>query len=179
MAKSYNTMTTRKKILIAISVLILLLVAVSLPEARSTIKTRHFTFIFSSSIDHKKIIEISNILEDSYVRVAHNLKTIPVEHIEVNIYATRWNYMKATKNFGASGSIEGPTKIHFIETSIEESKKIVVHEFTHTVVLNLLINRESQPFNSKAFDQKISSFPTWLGKEYAFMKLRNLLIQKI
>ena len=71
-------MTTRKKALTAISVFILLLVAISLlPEARSIIKTRHFTFIFSSSIDRKRIIEISTILEDSYLRIARNLKTIP------------------------------------------------------------------------------------------------------
>ena len=172
-------MTTRKKVFTAITVFILLLVAVSLfPENRSIIKTRHFTFVFSSSIDHKKIIEISTILEDSYLRIARNLNTIPSDHITVNIYATRWNYMKATKNFGASGSIEGPTKIHFIETSMEESKKIAVHEFTHTVVLNLLINRESQPLNSKVFDQKISSFPTWLWEAVSVYEAQEFIDPK-
>ncbi len=172
-------MTTRKKVLTAISVFILLLVAISLlPEARSIIKTRHFTFIFSSSIDRKRIIEISNILEDSYVSVARNLKTIPFDHIEVNIYANRWNYMKATKHFGASGNIEGPSKIHLIETSLEESKKVAVHEFTHTVVLNLLINREGQPLNAKTFDQKFSSFPTWLWEGVSVYEAKQLVDPK-
>jgi hypothetical protein len=156
-------MTTKKKVLTAISVFILLLATVFLlPENKSIIKTRHFTFIFSNSIDHKKIIEISTGLENSYLRIARNLITQPDDHIEVNIYANKWNYIKATKHFGSSGSIEGPSKIHFIETSLQESVKIAVHEFTHTVVLNLLIDRESQPLNAKTFDKKISSFPAWL-----------------
>jgi hypothetical protein len=172
-------MTTTKKALIGISVSIFFLSAIGLlPEDRDKIKTKHFTFIFSRSIDSQKIINISKSLEDSYLRIARNLKTIPSKGIETNIYADRWNYITATKHFGASGNIEGPSKIHFIESSLEESKKIAVHEFTHTVVLNLLISREAQPLNSKTFDQKFSSFPTWLWEAISVYEAEQFIDPK-
>jgi hypothetical protein len=156
-------MKTKKKILIGLSALLFLLVILYyLPEGKEKIKTEHFTLIFSSSIDSLKIIEISKDLERSYLRIARNLKTIPSKNIEINIYGHRWYYIRATKHFGSSGKIEGPSRIHFIDNSLEESRRTAIHEFTHTVVLKLLINQEAQPLNSSTFDQKLASFPTWL-----------------
>ena len=158
-----HDMKTKKKIVIGVSALFFFIVAISLlPTSRKTIKTEHFTFVFSDKTDSQKVIEISKHIESNYLRIARNLRTSPSKNIEINIHANRWNYIKATKDFGASGIIVGPSKIHYIEKSLSESKQIAVHEFTHTVVLNLLINRESQPFNSKMFDQRFSSFPVWL-----------------
>ena len=43
-----------------------------------------------------------------------------------------------------------------------DSKKVAVHEFAHTVTLKLLLDNEAQPVNSKDFDKKFATFPTWL-----------------
>ncbi len=153
-----------KKILLIFSILLLLFaLIINLPESKDEIKTQHFTFIFSNSIDRSKISDLANALENNYLRISNELETIPADNIETNIYAQRWRYIKATKNWGASGNIEGVSKLHFIDQAWSEDdiKKIAVHEFTHTVVLKLLIDQEIHPL-SKSFDQKFSTFPTWL-----------------
>ena len=105
-----------KKILIIFAILILtLLIIYFIPENRKEIKTQHFTFLFSSSIDTATIIELANVLESNYARIGNDLKTKPSDNIETNIYAQRWRYIKATGNWSASGNIEGISKLHFVE----------------------------------------------------------------
>jgi len=139
-------------------------ILVSIPENRKEIKTKHFTFLFSSSIDTTKITGLSDALESNYLRIGNDLKTTPTDHIETNIYAQRWRYIKATKNWGGSGNIEGISKLQFVEQAWGESdsKKVAIHEFAHTITLKLLLDHEPQPLNTKKFDQKFSTFPIWL-----------------
>jgi len=154
-----------KKILLVISIIFLtVFIIVSIPENRKEIKTKHFTFLFSSSSDTTKIAGLADALESNYLRIGNDLKTIPADNIETNIYAQRWRYVKATKNWGGSGNIEGISKLHFVEQAWGEtdSKKVAIHEFAHTVTLKLLLDHDPQPFNSKKFDKKFSTFPTWL-----------------
>jgi len=154
-----------KKILLVISIIFLtVFIIVSIPENRKEIKTKHFTFLFSSSSDTTKIAGLADALESNYLRIGNDLKTIPADNIETNIYAQRWRYVKATKNWGGSGNIEGISKLHFVEQAWGEtdSKKVAIHEFAHTVTLKLLLDHEPQPLNSKKFDKKFSTFPTWL-----------------
>lgn len=154
-----------KWFLLVLATLVLLpAIVYFIPENRREIKTQHFTFLYSSSIDTAKIIELANSLESSYSRIGADLKTQPSSNIETNVYAHRWGYIKATGNWSASGNIEGISKLHFVEQAWGESdsKKVAVHEFAHTVTLKLLLDNEKQPVNSKEFDKKFSTFPTWL-----------------
>jgi hypothetical protein len=154
-----------KWILIISAVLILtLLIIYFIPENRTEIQTPHFTFLFSSSIDTATIIALANALENNYSRIGADLETHPSDNIETNIYAQRWRYIKATGNWGASGSIEGISKLHFVGQAWGESdnRKVAVHEFAHTVTLKLLLDNEPQPVDSKNFDKKFSTFPIWL-----------------
>lgn len=154
-----------KKILVIITVLFLTVFMInSIPENRKSIKTKHFTFLFSSSIDTAKIAGLADALENNYLRIGNDLATTPADNIETNIYAQRWRYIQATKNWGGSGNIEGISKLHFVEQAWGEtdSKKVAVHEFAHTVTLKLLVEQEPQPFNAQNFDRKFSTFPTWL-----------------
>src|SRR5215217_6244153 len=97
-----------KKILLIITILLVsVFIMISIPENRKDIKTKHFTFLFSSSIDTTKIARLSEALEGNYLRIGNDLKTTPADNIETNIYAQRWRYIKATKNWGGSGNIEG------------------------------------------------------------------------
>lgn len=141
-----------------------LLIIVNIPETRKEIKTTHFTFLFSSSIDSSSIVGLSKILEGSYSKIGRYLNTIPADNIEVNIYDQRLKYIKATGNWSASGNIEGISKLYFVENSWLESEigKIAVHEFVHSVVLKLLIDKEQKPLNAKKFDERFSTFPIWL-----------------
>lgn len=154
----------KKTLLVIIILFLLIFIVISIPENRKEIKTKHFTFLFSSSIDTIKIAGLADALESNYLRIGNDLKTPPADNIETNIYAQRWRYIKATKNWGGSGNIEGISKLHFVEQAWGEadSKKVAIHEFAHTVTLKLLLDHEPQPLNSKNFDKKFSTFPTWL-----------------
>ncbi len=154
-----------KYVFIVFLVIILLLsIVVNIPENRKEIKTPHFTFLFSSSIDSLSIIGLSKALEGRYSKISSDLNTTPAENIEVNIYAQRWRYIKASGHWGASGSVEGISKLHFVEDTWldTEISKTAIHEFVHAVVLKLLIDGEPQPLNAERFDEKFSTFPIWL-----------------
>lgn len=154
----------KKTLLIILILLVAVFIIVYIPENRIKIQTKHFTFRFGSTVDTTEITELSKALERSYLRIGNDLKTIPADNIETNIYAQRWRYIKETNNWGGSGNIEGISKLYFVEQAWGEAdnKKVAVHEFAHTVTLKLLLDHESQPVNSKDFDKKFSTFPIWL-----------------
>ena len=61
-------MKKSKKILIVLVTLILIfLIIFFIPESGKEIKTQHFTFLFSRSIDRAKINELANALESNYL----------------------------------------------------------------------------------------------------------------
>jgi hypothetical protein len=153
----------KKIVLLAGIILIVAIIVFSIPENKNSTRTTHFTFHFSNSIDTAKIIEIADALESNYLRIGNDLKTQPADNIEINIYAQRWRYIKATGNWGGSGNIEGISKIHFVEQAWKEtdSKKVAVHEFAHTVTLKLLVDHD-QLLPPEEFDKKFASFPIWL-----------------
>lgn len=128
------------------------------------LKTAHFSFFADGDIQPADIQALAESLETSYPVVSKNLSTAPAADIHVFLYAGRWRYVRATGNWGASGSIEGPAKLHFLMRGRGESdpRKIAVHEFTHAVLLQLLINQEQKPLDTKAFDAKFAKFPVWL-----------------
>jgi len=151
-------------LIITASIILVLSIIANTPESRKEIKTTHFNFLFSSNIDSTSIIELSKALENSYSKIGSNLSTTPAGNIEVNIYSQRWRYIKASGNWGASGSIEGTAKLHFLSEGWLENEfsKIAIHEFVHAVVLKLLVDREPKPLNAEKFDKKFSTFPLWL-----------------
>lgn len=174
-------MFKRKRILLIISLLALtLLVVYFLPESRRQIKTAHFIFNFSRGIDTLKVGELARALENNYESIGNDLRTSPSLQIEVNLYAQRWRYVKATGNWSASGNIEGISKLHFVEQAWgeEDSKKVAVHEFAHTVTLKLLIDNEPQPLDPKAFDKKFATFPTWLWESISVYEAKQFIDPK-
>lgn len=155
-------------------------IIISIPEKRTEFRTKHFTFVYSSSINKAKITGLSEALESNYQRIGNDLKTTPSDNIETNIYAQRWRYIKATKNWAGSGNIEGISKLHFVEQAWGEtdSKKVAVHEFAHTVTLKLLLDHEPQPLNAKSFDEKFSTFPTWLWEAISVYEAQQFVDPK-
>ena len=174
-------MSQRKRIVLVLGFLLLIIVIIFfLPEKRKQIKTDHFTFIFSRSIDTSKINVLARALERNYARIGNDLKITPSNNIEVNVYAQRWRYVEATGNWSASGNIEGISKLHFVEQAWGEtdSKKVAIHEFAHTATLKLLIDNEPQPLDSKAFDKKFATFPTWLWEAISVYEADQLIDPK-
>ena len=119
-------------------------------------------------------------MENNYQRIGKDLETTPADNVETNIYAKRWRYIKSTKNWGGSGNIEGISKLHFVERAWGETdnKKVAVHEFAHTVTLKLLLDHEQQPLNSKNFDKKFSTFPTWLWEGISVYEAQQFIDPK-
>lgn len=158
-------MKKHHKIIVVLSIIALLLgIFINIPENRKELKTPHFNFVYSGSIDSSNIVVLSKVLESSYLKISNNLNTIPADNIEVNIYAQRWRYIRATGHWNASGNVEGISKLHFIENTWLESEisKIAVHEFTHAIFLKLLIDREPEPLNTEKFDEKFAKLPVWI-----------------
>lgn len=167
----------RKALIISALLVLTLLALSSIPERRNELNTQHFTLQYSSSIDSMAIAKLANTLENSYSRIGNDLKTQPYHPIETNIYAQRWRYIKATGNWGASGSIEGISKLHFVELAWGESdvNKTAVHEFAHAVTLKLLLDQETQPVDSKTFDKKFMSFPVWLWEAISVYEAKQFV----
>lgn len=151
-----------------------------IPEKRKEIKSQHFTFLFSNSIDSVKVETLAEALESNYSRIGNDLKTSPSNIIETNIYSKRWRYIKATGNWGASGSIEGISKLHFIEQAWGEkdAQKVAIHEFSHTITLKLLLDQEIPPIDSQAFDQKFANFPVWLWESISVYEANQFIDPK-
>lgn len=155
--------SVQKKMTVAVVgiILLTLFLVIFLPENNIVYKSRHFTFSYSSSISQQRIEALAKNLEKAYVSISQKMQTLPEDIIDVNIYAAHWRYAKATGNFMASGSIEGPAKLHFVDEG-QSITKVAVHEFTHTVVLKMLIDREPLPFNRDSFEHRFPTFPVWL-----------------
>src|SRR5690349_13632564 len=127
-----HLMSKRKLLLLTAALLLsTLTVIILLPERRNQIKTPHFTFNFSASIDTSTLSALTRSLEENYGKIGTDLKTDPSSNLEVNLYAQRWRYVKATGNWNASGSIEGISRLHFVEQAWGEPdiNKVAIHEF--------------------------------------------------
>lgn len=135
-----------------------------IPEDKKVLRTAHFTFIYSPVISYGKILAISSVLEGNYARMSRDFNTIPPKNIEVNIYAARWRYIKATGHWLASGNVEGTSELHLVENSWGKSQisRVAVHEFCHAVVLKMLLDQEAQPLDRNKFDVRFSKYPVWL-----------------
>jgi hypothetical protein len=160
-----NGMNKKRSMYSILGVIVLFLItAIASPDVKYELRTEHFSFSVQGNINSEALNDLARALENSYPKIGKNLNTVPADTIEVHIYSSRWRYIYATGNWTASGNIEGTSKIHFVEQSWSEtdSKKVAVHEFTHTVVLKLLVDREAQPLNAAAFDEKFSAYPVWL-----------------
>ncbi|RVT78571.1 hypothetical protein EOD40_04880 [Flavobacterium sufflavum] len=171
---------TKKMILGCILLILITLILLFIPERRNELKTQHFTFFYSTSIDKSKIETLSKTLEGNYMRIQNDLKTTAAPNIITTVYANRWQYVKATKNWGGSGSIEGINKLHFMEHAWDEadSKKVTLHEFTHTVTLKLLLDIEKQPINNEVFDKKFLTFPIWLWEAISVYEAQEFINPK-
>jgi hypothetical protein len=121
---------------------------------------------------------ISEVLEFNYERIRTGLKDPKHEKISVFIYPNQDDFNKATGlvNSKASGTSRGPLAFHlkyqtwFNSILPQKMEKVAVHEFTHCVQLNILIQdalSKTGKENSDDFDKNFEKefekkYPQWL-----------------
>jgi hypothetical protein len=173
--RTQNLSLSTKQIVVAIA---MLLVALSLflwwPEGRRDIRTSHFMVRFSSSLDVGEVYTLVKVLEENYTRISDDLKTIPADNIEVNIYASRWGYIKATGQWHTAGFTQTASSLSFVQQpwSKEQNMKLAIHEFTHVVVLKLIANQKGT--SPGVATGRPSAFPVWLWEAVACYEAKQL-----
>lgn len=132
--------------------------------------SEHFKF-YSKKQDSKVLEELSMILESNYLRITKNMRTSFDSKIDVLIYpdlktfhsainypdAPDWVVGAASKNELKMVSPLNPGSEH----SYESLMKAIVHELTHTVVLNFR-------------KQGLVGLPNWLNEGYAYYEAGQL-----
>ena len=140
------------------------------------INTSHF------QINYKGILkteaeDISKSLEENYNRIRTELNDPEHNTISVFIHSTQNDFNSATglKNSTANGASRGPKAFHlmyqtwFNSVFPDDMTKVAVHEFTHCVQLNILIQdalSKSKKSDNAAFDKNFEQqfsekYPQW------------------
>lgn len=141
-----------------------------------SIKSAHFDVIYSGILK-AEAENISKALEQNYERVRQDLADPKHDKITVFIHSNQEEFNKATGlvNSKANGTSRGPLVFHlkyetwFNAVFPPEMEKVAVHEFTHCVQLNVLIQdalsrlkaADSTDFD-KNFEMKFEKeYPQW------------------
>ncbi len=133
-------------------------------------ESNHFNF-YSKKTDTSVLKNLSKSLESNYSRIAENMKTSFEAKIDVFIYpniksfhsainvpdAPDWVVGAANKNELIMVSPLNPGSQHTYESLM----KAIVHELTHTVVLNFR-------------KQGLGGLPNWLNEGYAYYEGKQL-----
>jgi len=133
-------------------------------------ESKHFNF-YSKKEDVKVLDSLSKTLESNYLRITKYMQTSFESKIDVFIYpnvesfhnainltnSPDWIVGAATKNELKIVSPLNPGSQH----SYESLMKVIVHEFTHTVVLNFR-------------KQGLVGLPNWLNEGYAYYEAKQL-----
>jgi len=137
---------------------------------KSEFSSENFTF-YSKKQDEKVLEELSLTLESNYLRITKNMDTSFDSKIDVLIYpdlkafhrainypeAPDWVVGAASKNELKMVSPLNPGSEHSYESLMEA----IVHELTHTVVLNFR-------------KQGLAGLPNWLNEGYAYYEAGQL-----
>ena len=133
-------------------------------------KSEHFEF-YSKKQDAEVLDALSKVLESNYIRITSNMLTSFDSKINVFIYpdlkafhsainypdAPDWVVGAASKNELKMVSPLNPGSVH----SYQSLMKAIVHELTHTVVLNFR-------------KQGLVGLPNWLNEGYAYYEAGQL-----
>lgn len=140
------------------------------------INTPNFTIIYNGIIKNEAT-EIAEALESNYNRIRTELKDPKHGRISVFIHPTQEDFNKATGllNSKANGTSRGPLALHLKYETWHNSffpkdmRKVAVHEFTHCVQLNILIQEalsKNPKENVADFDKNFElafkeKYPQW------------------
>ncbi|WP_035645981.1 DUF6055 domain-containing protein [Flavobacterium sp. ASV13] len=149
-----------------------------------TLKSEHFIVSYSG-IYKNDAEKISKNLENNYSKIRTDLKDIKHELIKVFVYGSHQKFSLATGlNGNVNGTSRGPNEFHFVWTNWfnsvfpDDPLKTAVHEFTHCVQLNILIDKAKETIITqdrltfdKEFDKKFGAeYPRWLWESISIFE---------
>lgn len=153
-----------------------------------TVKSEHFIVSYSG-IYKSEAEKVSKHLEDNYAPIRENLKDKQHDVIKVFIYGYSHKFKAATGlEENTKGTSRGPNEFHFVWTSWfnslfpDDPLKTALHEFTHCVQLNILINKAKETIITqdrrtfeKEFDKKFKAeYPRWLWESISIFEAKEL-----
>ena len=175
-------MKKAKSILIGLIILVLFYFAariirtLSVIDEVSELTTDHFVVVFKG-IHREEGQAIADSLERNYQRIRTDLNDPAHERVRVFVHPTQADFNEGTGliNSTANGTSRGPNEFHLLWTnwfnSVFPNDPIAtaIHEFTHCVQLNILIEQAKADWDNndnsgfeKAFEQKfINDYPQW------------------
>ncbi len=140
------------------------------------IESEHFNLYYKDVLK-SEAEEMSLNLESNYNRIRTELDDPVHKKINVFVHPTQKEFNEATglKNSTANGTSRGPLAFHLkFETWYNsflppDMNKVAVHEFTHCVQLNILIQdaiAKKKSGNNNVFDKKfekyfLENYPQW------------------
>lgn len=140
------------------------------------VKTEHFNINYKGILE-SEVEDMAKKLESNYNRIRTELDDPEHGAIEVFVHPTQAEFNKATGliNSSASGTSRGPMAFHLkYETWFNtflpsDMNKVAVHEFTHCVQLNILIQDALSKVkleNNTDFDNEFEAYfsenyPQW------------------
>lgn len=140
------------------------------------IPTTHFNINYNGILK-TEAENIATSLEENYNRIRTELNDPPHDTIHVFIHSSQNDFNNATglKNSTANGTSRGPKAFHlmyqtwFNNVFPADMRKVAVHEFTHCVQLNILIQdalSKSGKLNDAEFDRNFEEqfskkYPQW------------------
>ncbi|AXB56222.1 hypothetical protein [Flavobacterium fluviale] len=149
-----------------------------------TLKSEHF--IISYSGIYKSEAEKASIhLENNYAQIRGNLKDVKHDLIKVFVYGSQFKFNEATGlKENTKGTSRGPNEFHFVWTNWfnsifpDDPLKTALHEFTHCVQLNILIDKAKETIITqdrltfeKEFDKKFKTeYPRWLWESISIFE---------
>jgi hypothetical protein len=146
-------------------------------ENNKKIITAHFNINYNGVLK-TEANDISKALEANYDRIRKELNDPEHSKISVFVHSTQKDFNKATGliNSKANGTSRGPLAFHlkyetwYNSVFPQNMSKVAVHEFTHCVQLNVLIQdalskttSEKTASFDKDFEEKfLKEYPQWL-----------------
>ncbi|RAV97873.1 hypothetical protein [Pseudochryseolinea flava] len=140
------------------------------------LRSDHFVVTYHG-IYTNEASELLNHLEHHYDRIRKKLNDPAHEIIHVFIHPTQSDFSTATglRHSSVTGTSRGPNAFHVLWTTWfnsvlpDDPLKTAVHEFTHCVQLNILIQQEQKQSTlqaladfDKVFEEKFSKeYPQW------------------
>ena len=140
------------------------------------VKTDNFLITYHG-IYKEEAEDVAHTLENNYSRIRKDLNDPDHGIIRVFIHPSRKDFSKATglSSGTVTGTSRGPMEFHVLWTTWHNSvfpdnpRNTAVHELTHCVQLNILINKEMATLTpedrenfDKVFEKKFSEeYPQW------------------
>jgi hypothetical protein len=150
--------------------------SISVVDELTELRTDHFVIIYQG-VYQAEAQDVAKRLEENYNRIRTDLSDPYHNTIKVFIHPTQADFNKGTglPNSTANGTSRGPNEFHFIWTNWFNSVfpndpiKTAIHEFTHCVQLNILIEASKRELSGtdhgdfdKVFEEKfLRDYPQW------------------